>query len=114
VSTAAVINVPAATRILTSDNSSNSCDGTPATAACMANLGAMGSVTTTVSGFTGCTAAGGTDALVVTPQNLPSSVWLQNAICNGVNTASLTLMTARTDTGTAVPASTEFAFLLVP
>lgn len=76
-------------------------------------LTAAGSATTTISGFTGCTAAG-TQKLIVTPRNLPAGVVLQNAVCNGANTASVTLLSWKTSGATSVPTSTVFQFFLIP
>ena len=78
----------------------------------MANLGAMGSQTGLLAGITGCNTT--TAELIVTPRTLPSSVWLQNAVCNGVNTAQITLMTARTDLSTSVAPGTAFTWIVVP
>lgn len=73
----------------------------------------MGSVTTTISGFTGCSTTG-PPKLIVTPRNLPASVWLQNAVCNGAGTASITLMTAKTNADISVPTTSVFQFFLIP
>ena len=115
----AIITVPIATRTKTFTNniSSGSCSGsgTGVQPGCLfdLNVTAMGSVTTTIAGFTGCTAAA-TQKLIVTPQNLPASVWLQNAVCNGVGTAAITLITAKTNASISVPTSTVFQFILLP
>jgi hypothetical protein len=106
----AAITVPAASRTL-APTDSNSCDGTPQN--CMAHLADLGTVTTTISGFTGCTSAG-TEKLIVTPRNLPANALLQNAVCNGTGTASVTLVNATTDGTVNVPTSTVFQFLLIP
>jgi ABC-type maltose transport system permease subunit len=74
----------------------------------------MGFVTTTISGFTGCSATVPLPKLIVTPRNLPASVWLQNAVCNGAGTASITLMTAKTDLNISVPTTSVFQFFLIP
>ena len=106
----AVATVPAANVTYTS-TSSSSCSGSPP--GCLSVINSMGSVTATISTVTGCTAAA-TQKLIITAQNLPSSVWVQNAVCNGTNTAAVTLISAKTNATTSVPTSTVFTYMLIP
>jgi hypothetical protein len=113
------ITVPTATMTLTYTSivSSASCAGsaTGVQPGCLYNaqVNAAGSVTTTISGFTGCTAAA-TQKVIVTPRNLPAGVELQNVVCNGVGTAAVTLLTWKTNGSISVPTSTVFQYFLIP
>lgn len=53
-----------------------------------------------------------TQKLIVTPQNLPASILLKNAVCNGTNTAAVTLVNMVTAAN--VTTGTAFTYFLVP
>ena len=76
----------------------------------------MGTVTFTLSNVTGCTSAALAQQLLIHAQNLPANVWVQNAVCNGTNTASVTLQTGVGGYGATAPAvttSTVFAYMVI-